>query len=83
MKAEKTTDNLCDSCALCFADCPAEIVFGNGIGNDNVIECDVYIRSNQNIKCDTCIHKDEMGTLQSCMQCIYSNELYDNYERDE
>ena len=83
MKADKSTDNLCDSCALCFADCPSEnVVFGNGIGDDNVIECDSFIQASKLVKtpCESCIHKDEMGTLQPCMQCIHSDELYDNYE---
>jgi hypothetical protein len=37
--------NLCTTCQFFPADCPAaigEIVFGNGIGNDNVIECGKY-----------------------------------------
>ena len=36
-------NNLCDSCNNCFADCKSEdLVFGNGVGNDNVIVCDAY-----------------------------------------
>lgn len=45
MKANNTTENLCDSCSLNIIDCPInkhDIVFGDGIGNDNVIECQVY-----------------------------------------
>ena len=35
--------NLCDTCAFCVATCPAvEIVFGDGAGKDNVVECDAY-----------------------------------------
>jgi hypothetical protein len=36
-----TTDNLCDFCVLDFPTCPkaVHIKFGNGRGNDNVIEC--------------------------------------------
>lgn len=32
--------NLCDKCAKEFATCkPENVVFGNGVGNDNVVEC--------------------------------------------
>jgi hypothetical protein len=44
MEAEDRTQNLCDTCGACFADCDAvEIEFGEGFGNDNVIKCDAYI----------------------------------------
>ena len=33
--------------------------------------------------CDTCIHKDEMGTLQPCMQCIFNSEVRSNYCKEE
>lgn len=41
----KTNRNLCDSCKQCFAECPAtpdDIIFGDGVGNDNVYACDKY-----------------------------------------
>ena len=45
--SKKTTDNLCDNCLKEFATCKqAHIKFGNGIGNDNVIECSEYIITN-------------------------------------
>ncbi|MFH1230042.1 MAG: hypothetical protein V1709_00955 [Planctomycetota bacterium] len=32
--------NLCEDCNQCFAECQAkDIVFGTGIGNDNVVQC--------------------------------------------
>jgi len=37
--------NLCDSCVKCFANCEVDngvIEFGNGLGGDNVIQCDQY-----------------------------------------
>lgn len=38
-----TNRHLCGSCKLVFATCPAkEIKFGDGLGNDNVVECDSY-----------------------------------------
>jgi len=37
--------NICDTCRYCIADCKAEnIIYGDGIGNNNVIACDGYIR---------------------------------------
>lgn len=41
----KTKRNLCDSCKHSFADCPAtpdDVKFGDGVGDDNVYECDKY-----------------------------------------
>ena len=37
--------NLCDTCSRCFGECLNDdtIVFGNGIGNDNVIKCGSYM----------------------------------------
>lgn len=46
MKREITTkDNLCDTCKLSYPSCPADetdIKFGDGIGEDNVIDCTYY-----------------------------------------
>lgn len=38
-------DNLCDYCQLHIATCPKanHIKFGDGVGNDNVIECSGFI----------------------------------------
>lgn len=38
-------DTLCKYCQLSFASCPRanHIKFGDGIGNDNVIECSEFI----------------------------------------
>lgn len=35
-------DNLCDTCKFCIADCSQDVEFGDGIGNDNVVECAGY-----------------------------------------
>lgn len=34
--------NLCDYCSFCMSDCYGEVKFGEGYGNDNIIECDCY-----------------------------------------
>lgn len=47
MEREITTkDNLCDTCILSYPTCPAyetDIEFGDGIGEDNVIDCTYYV----------------------------------------
>lgn len=35
-------DNLCTYCADNYGECQQSPVFGNGTGNDNVIECDGF-----------------------------------------
>jgi hypothetical protein len=42
---ESTKDNLCDYCQLHIATCPKanHLKFGDGIGNDNVIECSEFV----------------------------------------
>jgi len=42
-----TKINLCKSCERKFATCPKpkHIKFGDGVGNDNVIECSGYIKA--------------------------------------
>ena len=37
--------NLCDSCDYLYPDCPSkndDVIFGNGIGNDNICACNKY-----------------------------------------
>ena len=37
--------NLCDSCDYSYPDCPSkndDVIFGNGIGNDNICACNKY-----------------------------------------
>ena len=45
IKTKNTQDNLCTYCSNNFATCPKanHITFGNGVGNDNVIECSEYV----------------------------------------
>lgn len=45
IKTKETTDNLCKYCQNDFATCPKanHIKFGNGVGNDNVIECSEFV----------------------------------------
>lgn len=40
---KETKIHLCDSCKKTFPECePVESEFGDGYGNDNVIECSGY-----------------------------------------
>ena len=44
-KANCSTENMCDTCEWGFEECCASqdsIEFGNGQGNDNIIQCDSY-----------------------------------------
>lgn len=54
MEREITTkDNLCDTCILSYPTCPAyetDIEFGDGIGEDNVIDCTYYVPKNQHFQ---------------------------------
>ena len=37
--------NLCGSCEHCFGECNSKsIIFGTGVGNDNVVECSAFTR---------------------------------------
>ena len=37
--------NLCGSCEHCFGECNSKsIIFGTGVGNDNVVECSTFTR---------------------------------------
>jgi len=43
-KAKNSKENLCDTCWFCIADCKqTQVKFGDGLGNDNIIECSGYI----------------------------------------
>lgn len=51
----KTNRNLCDSCKHCFAECPAtpgDIIFGCGVGNDNVYACAKYEKNTDYNHCE-------------------------------
>ena len=49
-----TKENLCDTCLNSYPSCnpPKDLQFGNGVGNDNIIECKKYVNLvSQSIKC--------------------------------
>ena len=45
-----TKINLCDTCDKHCATCNSNPMFGNGIGNDNVYQCDAYKKKPRIIK---------------------------------
>lgn len=52
MKAHCKKLNLCDSCIHHVAECGANnITFGDGKGNDNVIDCDCFNNADKPIVC--------------------------------
>lgn len=59
---------LCDSCYYSYPDCPSkndDVIFGNGIGNDNICACNKYKPSVQPeiIRCRDCRwRKDQSGS---------------------
>ena len=34
--------NLCDSCRFAYPECEGEVIFGDGVGNDNICCCNCY-----------------------------------------
>lgn len=42
--------NMCDFCKNTFAECEAKgVVYGDGIGNDNVVKCNSYVERDKTI----------------------------------
>ena len=66
----KTTDNLCDYCQLEIPTCPKanHIKFGNGNGNDNVIECSEFVLKSWNHNFPI-IGKPELGIIPRANMC--------------
>ena len=81
--------NLCNSCDYSFPDCPSkngDVIFGNGIGNDNICACNKYKPSAQP---DLSAYSDklwraayERGKREAqpeiirCMDCKHSEYWY-------
>jgi len=58
---ENNRVNLCDSCMDSYPECNSEVLFGDGIGNDNICCCNRYRTSDVKIK------KKDLGDL-----CIFA-----------
>lgn len=68
--------NLCDSCTYTYPECPSEkddVIFGNGIGNDNICGCNKYQPPAQpELNSEALIHTIEMGITATNSNDIYS-----------
>lgn len=58
--------HLCDSCSYTYPECPSvytDVIFGNGIGNDNICACSKYLPSTQSeiIRCNDCKYWHSIG----------------------
>ncbi len=58
------TDNLCDYCKLHISTCPKanHLEFGNGKGNDNIIECSEFIHKGGGE--DYIVERPELGIIK-------------------
>ncbi len=64
-------DNLCNYCQLSFASCPkaTHLKFGDGIGDDNVVECsEFFIKSMNNMAGFPIVGMPELGVFKSGKQ---------------
>ena len=62
--------HLCNSCKYDYPECPVEgsdVIFGNGIGHDNVCACAKFEI------------KPERTTRVECIAEVYKNEIVDHY----
>lgn len=65
--------NLCDNCTKHFATCKSKVRFGNGKGNDNVIECDIHseLKIHQTYKRYTYEWKDNQRKAKGTFDCVF------------
>lgn len=78
MRAKDNTQNLCDTCTQNVANCfNKEIEFGDGVGNDNVVACSMYIEKPIQIDTDINICPTCGRMLKfPANSCKYCDELY-------
>lgn len=65
--------NLCDSCTYTYPECPSEngdVIFGNGIGNDNICACNKYQPTVQPVATDIISRQQAIDALD----CINGTE---------
>ena len=74
--------NLCDSCDYSYPDCPSEsddVIFGNGIGNDNICACNKYKPSAQQeiVRCKDCkwYELPSHKITENCVRWMKSNGI--------
>lgn len=69
--------HICNTCKNVYPECNADKVeFGNGKGNDNIVNCDCYESKNPHVKgfycpncgCEVCADKDFGEVI--CCRCF-------------
>lgn len=74
--------NLCNSCTYTYPECPSEkddVIFGNGIGNDNICACNKYQPTVQPVATDT-----NVGDTISRQQAIDAlDKRFDNIPMEQ
>ena len=71
--------NLCDSCDYSYPDCPSkddDVIFGNGIGNDNICACNKYKPSAQPEPCLDLIVSEIEETIRETKENGKHHEIH-------
>lgn len=79
-KVVNNTVNLCSSCRYVIPECKAtfeDILFGDGIGNDNVCACRFYEARVAATSCGNCMYYD-----RETKECRQPNGVLANIEPD-
>jgi len=78
--------NLCDNCKYLYPDCPSkndDVIFGNGVGNDNICACNKYKPSAQLETCNGCEWEYAFG-YGECHHCKrHYDDMYKRKEGEE
>ena len=71
--------NLCDSCYYSYPDCPSkddDVIFGNGIGNDNICACNKYKPYAQPEPCLDLIVSEIEETIRETKENVKHHEIH-------
>ena len=86
-RTQKNSVNLCDSCRYDYPECPSgadDVLYGNGIGNDNICCCNKYCADV--VKRKTCknlaVEYDDCDQFV-CSQCGIELQDWRRVEHDE
>ena len=76
--------NLCDSCTYTYPECPSEkddVIFGNGIGNDNICACNKYQPTVQPVATDTNV--GDTISRQAALEKVRTMQTYKLFVGDD
>ena len=86
-RTQKNSVNLCDSCRYDYPECPSgadDVLYGNGIGNDNICCCNKYCADVVNRKtCKNLATEYDDCDQFVCSQCGIELQDWRRVERDE